>query len=141
MKKGIFSTLARKLKFERNVIARQWKRMHRKLLTLLNNHPGEDVDDVILQQSHFLFDPDHSSRRKGKFKYDRDKLNAAVQALPRKERITVRNAGRVLGVPSTTLHYLLKDRPPPRKEEDATILVRHCSKLKPTLTDANQYHR
>lgn len=81
VKKGIFSELAKQLKFKPGTISTQWHSMESKLKRLLNNHPGEDEAAVVARNHHILFEPLHARRKKGKYKYNRDDLTASVAAL------------------------------------------------------------
>jgi hypothetical protein len=140
-KHGIFTKIARQLLHDRVTIWRQWKQMKRKLALLLNNQPEEDHHGIIAASSHILFATGHSSRRKGKFLYNRQELKEAAEAVEQDKRPTLRHLAAHVGVPLTTLYYLLKGRKPPTYKNGETIFVRHSSKLKPTLTDQNKVHR
>jgi hypothetical protein len=140
-KHGIFKKLACQLSYDRKTVWRQWRQMKKKLAILLNNQPEEDHHGIIAAASHILFATGHSARRKGKYLYNRVELKEAAEAVEQDKRPTLRHLAAHVGVPLTTLYYLLKGRRPPTYNNGETIFVRHSSKLKPTLTDANKIHR
>jgi hypothetical protein len=142
VQRGIFKKFAKQLRFERNTISRQWRRMETSLHTLLNNHPEEEHDAIIQQNSHILFVVKHCDRRKGKYKYDRQQLRANIRSIPYKERRTHRLLASKLKMPLTTVHWLVRDRPQgPRLLYGGAILKPHRSSLKPKLTNGNKLHR
>jgi hypothetical protein len=53
----------------------------------------------------------------------------------------MRHLSERLGLPLTTLYYLLKGRKQRAASEGDTIFKRSTVKLKPTLTDENKVHR
>jgi hypothetical protein len=140
LKRGIFSSLAKQLGFERKTIARQWYNMVKSLSTLLSNHSQDDPNVIIQRSHHILFQPEHCKRRAGKFKYDRDNLKVTIASFTCKQRRAVRLLAGQLKLPVGTVHYLLKPRPPPKDSSvyGGIILRRHASKLKPTLKDGNK---
>ena len=54
-KKGIFTELANQLEFEPQTVSQQWHKMNESLQTLLSNHPNQDVDKIIRDNTHILF--------------------------------------------------------------------------------------
>jgi hypothetical protein len=143
VKRGFISELAQQLGFERKTVSRHWNNMQRVLAPLLNNQDEENHHAIIQQNAHILFGTGHSSRRKGKYKYDRDELAEAVKRVPLKQRQTIRNLSSAAGVPHATIQRFLKPRQPKVTEEslDVAIFKRHTSKLKPTLTELNKLSR
>jgi hypothetical protein len=143
VKRGFISELAQQLGFERKTVSRHWNNMQRKLAPLLDNQDEENHHGIIQQDAHILFGTGHSSRRKGKYKYDRDELAEAVKRVPLKQRQTIRNLSSAAGVPHATIQRFLKPRQPKVAEEllDVAIFKRHTSKLKPTLTELNKLSR
>jgi hypothetical protein len=144
LRKGFLSELASELGFERKTISRQWKQMSLKMAPLLNNQNQENHASIIRDNAHILFGTGHSSRRKGKYKYDREELKATVAAVPQKQRQSVRGLASVIGIPQTTVQDFLKPpKPKPKKDADqeVKILRRHSSALKPKLTEMNKLER
>jgi hypothetical protein len=137
LKKGIQSILAKNLGFDRKTISRQWTQMKRALLPLLSNQPIETHDAIIQANSHILFRTGHSDRRKGKVKYDREEMLATIAAIPFKQRRSVRKLAAKMGIPRSTIQAFIK----PPKGAKGSLLVRHVSKLKPTLTELNKVTR
>jgi hypothetical protein len=116
--------------------------MRNKLAHLLNNQDEEDHIGIISASEHILFGTGQSSRRKDKFIHDRDEIKAATLAIPQHKRPTMRHLSEQLGLPLTTLFYLLKGRV--RKRDPGigeTIFQRRTIKLKPTLTEVKMVHR
>jgi hypothetical protein len=136
LKKGIQTELARLLSFDRKTINRQWGQMTRALAPLLSNQPEDQHDAIIKANSHILFSTKHSERKKGKFKYDREEMLATIASILIKERRSVRKLAAKIGMAPTTIQMLIK---PPRGK--GSLLVRHVSKLKPTLTEFNKVAR
>jgi hypothetical protein len=141
LRKGFISELADELGFHRKTVSKQWNQMARKLATLLDNQDEENHHHIIRENAHILFGTGHSSRRKGKYKYDRDELEAAVEALPLKQRQTVRHLGANLSMPKSTLQDYLRPPQPKKVETETAVLRRHSSALRPQLTDMNKLHR
>jgi hypothetical protein len=141
MKRGILQKLSIQLGFERTTISRQWAGMRKKLAHLLNNQDEDDHMGIIHTSYDILFGIKHSDRRKGKFKHDREELKAAALAIHQDRRPSLRHLSAQMGVPLTTLYYLLKGRKAPTYQNGETIFLRHSSKLKPTLTDENKLTR
>jgi hypothetical protein len=139
LKAGIQKELAKQLGLSRMTISRQWTTMNLKLAPLLINQDEANHATIIRENAHVLFGDEKSKRRKGKFKYDRDEFKEAVKGVELKSRRSIRKLGRQIGVPATTISNILN----PRKPEPGVnpILVRHVSKLKPTLTDVNRLER
>jgi hypothetical protein len=146
-RRGIFKELADQLGFTRKTVSRQWNAMQMKLAPLLCNHPEQEHGQIIQQNADLLFETGHSSRRKGKFKYDRQEMEAQIAAVPLKERMTVRHLAGTIALPKTTVHSILKPPLPKRlatevaETKDGALLERHRSKLKPTLTELNKLVR
>jgi hypothetical protein len=136
LKKGIQSELARLLGFDRKTINRQWRQMSRAVDLLLSNEPEDQHDAIIQANTHILFRTGHSDRRLGKYKYDREEMLANIAAIPIKQRRTVRKLAAKIGIPPTTIQGFLKPKGGKR-----SLLVRHVSKLKPTLTEMNKVAR
>jgi hypothetical protein len=110
-KHGIYRKLANELGFKPLVIMRQsWLDMHNKLASLLNNQDEEDHIGKISSSEHILFGSGQSSRHKDKFIHDRDEIKEATLAIPQHERPNMRHLSERLGLPLTTLFYLLKGR-------------------------------
>jgi hypothetical protein len=92
---------------------------------------------IIQDNAHFLFGTGHSSRRKGKYRYDQDKLAKAVKAIPLKSRMTVCNLAGEVAIPTTTIQRFLRPTAAKVKvvEEEQSVLLRHSSNIRPTLTE------
>jgi hypothetical protein len=141
-KHGIYCKLAKELGFKPLMIWRQWLDMRNKLASHLNNQDEEDHIGMINSNEHILFGTGQSSCRKDKFIHDRDEIKEATLAIPQHERPTMRHLSERLGLPLTTLFYLLKGRV--RKREAGigeTIFRQRTIKLKLTLTEVKKIHR
>jgi hypothetical protein len=147
LKRGIFQELAEQMGFTRKTVSRQWNQMQKKLAPLLNNQDEAQHPTIIQQNADVLFGTGHASRRKGKHKYDHTELKVQVKALAFKQRKTVRKTAGRLAIPKSTLQDILKPPLPKKMAQDlrdikgSAILVRHRSKLKPTLTELNKLTR
>jgi hypothetical protein len=75
LRPGTQSELAWQLGFQKKTVSKLWTMMNRKLTPLLDNQDEEDHLGIIQGNAHILFGTGHSSRRKGKMKYDRDELS------------------------------------------------------------------
>jgi hypothetical protein len=147
--RGVFAKLSIQIGLSKRAIARQWLTMRKSVLDLLSNHPEENHFDVIMKNHHILFSTMQSSRRIGKHKYDREQLATAIAELPLKERQSIRHLSEKIQVPTTTVQYLVKGRPPSSKPSDSSsssdngerLLIRHSSALKPALTEINKEWR
>jgi hypothetical protein len=140
LKPGIQKELASQLGVSRITVSRQWTAMSLKLAPLLINQDDTSTHaEIIREHAHILFGDGKASRRKGKYKYDRDDFKAAVKAIPLKQRRSIRKLAAQVGIPATTISNFMKPR---TKEEGAVpVIFRHISKLKPTLTEANRFER
>jgi hypothetical protein len=107
-RKNIFQELAEQLGYKRQTVSRQWNKMSKKLAPLLYNHPEEQHGEIIRKNHHILFEPGHSAKRKGKFKYDREEMERQIAAVPLKERMTIRHLAGTIALPKTTVHNVLK---------------------------------
>jgi hypothetical protein len=105
---------------------------------LLDNQDEETHHHIIRENAHILFGTGHSSRRKGKCKYDRNELEAAVEALPLKQQQTVRHSGANLAMPKSTLQDYLRPNLPKKVEAETAVLRQHSSALLPQLTNMNK---
>jgi hypothetical protein len=104
--------------------------MCRKLALLLDNQDEEDHLAIIQDNAHILFGTGHSTRRKGKYKYDREELDANIRAVHLKDQMTVRNLAGLVGLPTTTVQRFLKPNVVKRKKDgEEPLLVRHSSAL------------
>jgi hypothetical protein len=118
-----------------------------KLAPLLYNQDDEENHHSIIQQNahgHILFGTGLSSRKKGKVKFDQEKLKAAVQAMPLKQRLTTRYLSHKVGVLQSSIQHFLKPPGPWIKiEEDdvGVVLRRHSSAITPKLLDGNMLSR
>jgi len=139
LKRGIQGEVARQLGFEIKTISRQWTAMNKKLAPLVSNQPPEEHAAIISQNEATIFGVAHASRKKGKYKYDRTELMAALKLIPLKKRRTVRKCAGQLSIPSSTLQHIL--RPKDAEHHDVGVAVRYKSKLKPTLTEMNKVSR
>ena len=142
--RGIFAKIGRELNFDRGTVARQWRIMEASLQLLLNNHPGENEQDIIETHHHILFKTKHDQRRLGRFKHHRELLKLQIRAMALKSRRTRRQVAGHLNLPLTTVHWLIRQRPivrGPRELYGGTILKVHSSSLKPTLNNGNKLHR
>jgi hypothetical protein len=70
------SLLSDLLGFKRKAVSRQWHQMAKKMVPLLDNQDEEDHARIIHDNTHILFATGASSRRAGKYKYDRDELKS-----------------------------------------------------------------
>lgn len=131
-KQGIFSEIARQLGFSRKLVSRHYHTMKKQFDPLLSNHPDNEHALIIHQNAH-IFAVDHSSRKKGKFKYDRNEIQVEVKKIPFKKRRSIRKLARRLKLPKSSVHDLCKPQ--------ASTFHRHKSKLKPTLTELNKLSR
>jgi hypothetical protein len=138
LKNGFQRELAVQMGFERKTICRQWLSMSRTLAPLLSNHPESTHNAIILANSHILFGTAQNQRRAGKYQYDRESIKEEVRAIPLKQRRSVRNLSARIGVPQTTIQKILNPNPVRVKSD---VLIRHTSKLKPTLTELNKLTR
>jgi hypothetical protein len=141
LKSGIQKELASQLGVSRMTVSRQWTAMNKKLAPLLINQPDASTHaEIIREHAHILFGDGKASRRKGKYKYDRDDFKEAVKAVDFKDRRSIRKLAAQVGVPKSTISDFMK----PKTKEAANeqpVLFRHVSKLKPTLTEANRFER
>jgi hypothetical protein len=143
LRPGIQAELAKQLGFEKKTVQRLWSKMARIVAPLLYNQDDEDHLGIIQDNAHILFGTGHSSRRKGKYIYDRVELQANIAAVPLKERMTVRHLAGLVGVPQTTVQRFLKPVGAGRAKANPedVVLVRHTSNLHPTLTEENKLSR
>jgi hypothetical protein len=151
LRPGIQEELAWQLGFKKKTIQKLWTAMKTKLAPLLSNQAEEDHLAIIQANAHILFGTGHSSRRKGKMKYDREELAEAIKAVPLKSRMTVRHLAGTVGVSSTTIQRMLKPLTDHKAKlkKDGIIdnnnnneeLKRHSANLRPTLTDQNRIAR
>ena len=88
-KHGIFQTLAAELRIDQRTVWRQRRNMRGKLAALLNNQPEEDHIGIIAASSHILFRTGVSLHREGKFKYDRELLQAEAAGIKQDKRPTL----------------------------------------------------
>ena len=140
VKPGILKELADQLGVSRMTISRQWTSMNNKLAPLLINQDDASTHAAIIREhGHILFGDGKASRRKGKYKYDRDLFKEAVKEVPFKDRRSIRKLAAQIGIPKSTIMDFMKPKNPNRG--DIPILFRHISKLKPTLTEANKLER
>jgi hypothetical protein len=137
VEKGIQKKLAGLLGLSRGTVSRQWTAMNNKLAPLLITQDGENLPSIIQANMQVVFGDGKSSRKKNKFKYDRDDLAETIKAVPVKARRSVKKLGMQVGIPKTTIHYYLH----PRNKDDVPLLKRHISKLHPTLTEKNKVER
>jgi hypothetical protein len=117
--------------------------MRNRLARLLNNQDEEDHIGIISASEHILFGTGRSSCRKDKFiLYDRDEIKEATLAIPQHEKPSMRHLSERLGLPLTTLFYLLKERVCKREAGIGEMIFRRRTiKLKPTLTEVKKVHR
>jgi hypothetical protein len=142
-RKGIFSELAKQLRFEPLTVSRQWHRMVKSLQTLLSNHPAEEPDAIINANPHILFGTKQHLRRYGKYKHDRVELCGKIRSIVFKSRRTRRQLAAQLQLPLSTTHWLVRDRAcykGPKLLYGGRVAKVHSSSLKPTLTNGNQLH-
>jgi hypothetical protein len=146
-KRGIFQELADLLGFKRKAVSRQWNQMAKKMAPLLDNQDEEDHARIIHDNAHILFATGASSRRAGKYKYDRDELKVTMKAMPLKQRKTIRKTAGRLAIPKSSLQDIMRPRLPwklaaqVQETKLSAVLVRHKSRLKPTLTELNKLSR
>lgn len=137
LKIGIQKELAKQLGISRITVSRQWCRMKDKLAPLLSNQPEDEHGKIIQQNALFLFGDGKSLRKKGKYKYNRDELREQIKLIPFKSRRSVRKLAAKMGMAPSTMDKYLH----PRLEDEEALIIRHISKLKPTLTDKNKEER
>jgi hypothetical protein len=116
LKKGFISELAKQLRFHRpeNSFQAMAHKMACKLAPLRNNQDEENHPKIINENAHILFGTEHSSRRKGKFKYCRDELKTTIEAVRLKERMNICNLASIIGIPKSTIHSFIKPPKPKR---------------------------
>jgi hypothetical protein len=134
---GIYLKLACQLSLSHVTISRQWAAMKTKLAHLLNNHPEDTHREIIRANEDELFGDGKASRKKGKYKYDRDELCAAIKMVPFKQRRSVRKLGSNVGMAKSTIHQYIH----PWADDEDPLIKRFISKLKPTLTELNKETR
>jgi DNA-binding transcriptional regulator YdaS (Cro superfamily) len=137
VKNGIHSELAKQLGLSRVTISRQWATMRDKLAPLLITQPVVMHPEIIRNNHALLFGDGKSSRKRGKYKYDRDEVDAAIKAVPVKMRRSVRKVAMRIGMAKSTVNQYVH----PRYPGEEPLLHRAISKLKPTLTDKNKEER
>jgi hypothetical protein len=137
VQKGIQTKLARQLGISRVTVTRQWAIMKTKLAELLSTQPEDKHHEIIRENGHILFGDGKSTRRKGKYKYNRVQLRKEIRGIPFKSRRSVRKLAAKVGIPITTIHKYIH----PRMASEEPLLKRVVSKLKPTLTDKNKETR
>jgi hypothetical protein len=137
VKKGIQKELACQLGLSRVTICRQWAIMRDKLAPLLITQPVHLHPEIIRNNHSFLFADGKASRKLGKYRYDRDEVDAAIKAVPVKLRRSVRKVAMRISMAPSTVHKYVH----PRNPNEEPLLKRGISKLKPTLTDKNKETR
>jgi len=137
--RAAFSAVAAHFSVHRTTTARSWKQTNSKITDLPSNEDDDDGSDNgnnILLDKHIpaaAFDTNMSSRRKGKFKHDRDAIKAKVAAIPFSKRRRTRMLAAQLETPQSTLMHILKEK--------GSVFRRHSNALKPKLTEENQQAR
>jgi hypothetical protein len=137
VKKGIQSELACQLGFNRVSVSRQWGTMRDKLAPLLITEPIDMHAEIIRNNHAFLFGDGKSSRKKGKYNYDRVEVDAAIKMVPVKLCCSIRKVAMRIGMAPSTVHKYVQ----PRYPGEEPLLRRAVSRLKPTLTDKNKEAR
>jgi hypothetical protein len=138
VKNGIHSELGRQLGLGRVTVSRQWAILRDRLAPLLITEPDVDKHPELIRNSHaLLFADGKASRKKGKYKYDRDEVDLAIKAIPVKMRRSVRKVAMRIGMAKSTVNLYVH----PRYPGEEPLLRRAVSKLKPTLTDKNKEAR
>jgi hypothetical protein len=137
VKKGIQSELACQLGMNRVSVSRQWGTMRDKLAPLLITEPADMHAEIIRNNHAFLFGDGKASRKKGKYKYDRVEVDAAIKMVPVKLRRSIRKVAMRIGMAPSTVHKYVH----PRYPGEEPLLRRAVSRLKPTLTDKNKEAR
>jgi len=137
--RAAFSAVAAYFSVHRTTTARLWKQINSKITDLPSNEDDDDGSvngNNILLDKHIpaaAFDTNMSSRRKGKFKHDRDEIKAKVAAIPFSKRRRTRMLAAQLEIPQSSLMYILKEK--------GSVFRRHSNALKPKLTEENQQAR
>ena len=137
--RAAFSAVAACFDVHRTTTARLWKQIQSKIPNLPTNQDDDDGSyngDNILLDKHIpsaAFDTNMSARRKGKFKHDRDDVQAKVAAIPFSKRRRTRMLAAQLETPQSSLMYILKEK--------GSVFRRHSNALKPKLTEENQQAR
>jgi hypothetical protein len=137
LKSGIQKELAELLGISSTTVSRQWSAMNLKLAPLLVNQDDAQLSTIIQQNLHILFSDGKSSRKQGKYKYDRDLLIEQIKMVPIKQRRSVKKLAMNIGMAKTTIHQYIH----PRNKAEQPLIIRHISKLHPTLTDSNKEER
>jgi hypothetical protein len=138
VKKGIHKELALQLGLGRVTVSRQWATIRDRLAPLLITEPDVDKHpEVIRNNQVLLFADGKSSRKRGKYKYDRTEVDAAIKAIPHKLRRSIRKVAMRIGMAKSTVNQYVH----PRLPDEVPLLRRAVSKLKPTLTDTNKETR
>jgi hypothetical protein len=137
IKSGIQKELAELLGLSSITVSRQWSSVNKKLAALLVNQDTDQLPTIIQENLHILFGDGKSSRKKGKYMYDRDDLCDQIKMVPFKSRRSVKKLAMQVGMAKTTIHQYIH----PRNKEEKPLIVRHVSKLHPTLTDQNKMER
>jgi hypothetical protein len=137
LKNGIQGELARLLGITRGTVSRQWTKMNNKLAPLLDNQDEECHPSIIQDNLKLLFGDELSLRKKSKYKYNREELAEAIKAIPVKGRRSVRKLAAKVGMPKSTINTYIH----PRSKDEAPLIIRHVSRLHPTLTEKNKVER
>ena len=123
----------------RTTTACLWKQIQSKIPNLPTNEDdddGSDSGDNIVLDEHIpaaAFDTNMSTRRKGKFKHDRDDVKAKVAAIPFSKRRRTRMLTAQLEMPQSSLMHTLKEK--------GSVFKQHSNAIKLKLTEENQQAR
>jgi hypothetical protein len=137
MKPGVQKELARLLGVSRVTVSRQWTKVNSKLAPLLINHEEDRHREIMQENLHFLFGDGKSLRKKGKYIYDREDLREQIKLVPHKARRSVKKLACQVGMAKSTINQYIH----PRSADEQPLIIRHVSKLKPTLTEKNKVER
>ena len=99
---GAFSAVAAYFSVHRSTCMRLWKHVNSKIPSTENDDNDEEDINNILLDKHIpdgAFDANMSARRKGKYKHDRDELQAKVKEIPFSKRRRTRMLAAQLEIP------------------------------------------
>jgi len=136
---GAFSAVAHYFSVHRSTCMRLWKQIQADVENIPSNenddNDEDEIDRILLDKDvpDKLFETKMSNRRKGKYKHDRDALQAKVKEIPFSKRRRTRMLAAQLNIPQSSLMYILKEK--------GSVFKRHSNSLKPKLTEENQQAR